>query len=422
MMNILLCPVGSAGDVHPFVGLGEMLAQRGHRVQVIVSAYFESIVRRAGLEFIEFNTAEEFLQLSNDPDLWHPRKGFFYIARQAILPLMHRQYEMIESHYVAGETVVVSSFLGFGARIAHDRLGVPLISVHLQPAVFWSDAHPPRLAGMPSCAPRWLLRSLFHLGEKLVIDPFLCPETNILRRELGLPPVRRVLSKWIHSPQAVIGLFPEWYSPQQSDWPPHTHLTSFPLWDERNITPAPESLETFLAAGDSPIVFTPGSAMMFGQKFFSSAVAACRLLGRRGILLSRFPDQISRQLPDSVQHFDFVPFSQVFPRASAVVHHGGIGTTAHGLAAGVPQLIMPMAHDQPDNATRLVDLGVGDWLSPRRFTPARVAGKLARLLQSQDVIVRCREIGSRLQGVDGLLLACNRIEEVISATTNVSRG
>jgi len=411
-MNILVCPLGSAGDVHPFVGLGEVLARRGHRVKVLVNAYFESIVRRAGLEFVEFRTAEEFLRLSNHPDLWHPRKGFFYIARNAILPGMRPQYELIASHVEPGETVVISSILGFGARIAHERLGVPLVSVHLQPAVFWSDEHPPQFAGTPSFTPQWLRRHLFHWGERLVISPVLGPETNAFRRELGLPPVNRFLSRWVHSPQAVIGLFPEWYCPPQSDWPVNTHLANFPLWDERDITPVPEPLAAFLAAGDPPVIFTPGSAMMFGQDFFSAAVAACVRLGRRGVLLTRFSEQIPQHLPESVQHFDFAPFSKVFPRSAAVVHHGGIGTTAQGLAAGVPQLIMPMSHDQPDNAARLVELGVGDWLSTKKFTPARIADKLARLLQSEEVATRCGEIRSRLLGVDGLSLACDRIEEL----------
>ena len=113
-MNILVCPFGSAGDVHPFIGLGEALARRGHRVQVIVNAYFESLVRGAGLEYVEFHSAEEFLELSNHPDLWHPRRGLFYLIRNAILPGMRPQYELIASHVVPGDTIIISSLMGFG--------------------------------------------------------------------------------------------------------------------------------------------------------------------------------------------------------------------------------------------------------------------------------------------------------------------
>ena len=412
-MNILVCPFGSAGDVHPFIGLGEALARRGHRVQVIVNAYFESLVRGAGLEYVEFHSAEEFLELSNHPDLWHPRRGLFYLIRNAILPGMRPQYELIASHVVPGDTIIVSSLMGFGARIAHDMLNVPLVSVHLQPAVFWSDSDPPHFAGTPSFTPRWLRRLMFHWGERLLLGPMLGNDTNAFRRELGLPPVRRLLSRWVHSPQAVIGLFPEWYAGIQTDWPENTHLTSFPLWDERGITSVPADLEDFLNEGDPPIVFTPGSAMRFGESFFAAAVSACSRLGRRGILLTRFGEQIPRQLPAGVRHFDFVPFSQILPRAAAVVHHGGIGTTAQGLAAGIPQLVMPMSYDQPDNAARLVDLGVGDWLLPKHFTADRVAEKLQRLLISKDVSASCTQVRSWVEDQDGLSMACDRIEELM---------
>src|SRR5205085_2067897 len=104
---------------------------------------------------------------------------------------------------------------------------------------------------------------------------------------------------------------------------------------------------------------------------------------------------VPASLPATVRHFAYVPFSQVFPRAAAVVHHGGIGTTAQALAAGIPQVIMPMGYDQPDNAERLVRLGVGAPLPPRRFTGARLAALLGKLL-GPDVRERCRALAERL--------------------------
>src|SRR5262249_32355180 len=151
-------------------------------------------------------------------------------------------------------------------------------------------------------------------------------------------------------------LFPEWFGPPQPDWPPNVTMTSFPLFDERGLAELPTDVETFLAAGTPPIVFTPGSAMKQGRAFFTTAVEACVRLGRRGVLLTRFGEQVPPSWPEGIRHFEYVPFSQVFPRAAAVVHHGGIGTTSQCLAAGVPQLIMHMAHDQPDNAARILKL------------------------------------------------------------------
>src|SRR5207253_413252 len=134
----------------------------------------------------------------------------------------------------------------------------------------------------------------------------------------------------------------------------------------------------------------PGSAMKQGKAFFAAAVEACVKLGRRGMLLTRFPEQVPSPLPDGIRHFEYVPFSQVFPRAAAVVHHGGIGTTAQALAAAVPQLVMHMAHDQPDNAARVLRLGVGRPISPKAFRAPAVAKALHALSSSPEIAERCR--------------------------------
>lgn len=414
-MRIIVSPVGSAGDVHPMVGLAHALQQRGHQVTFVTSGYFQDLVQRVGLEYVELGTKEDFLRLAGHPDLWHPLKAFAYICRQGVAAMLREQYQIIAERCDSRETLVISSCLGFGARIAQEKLGVPLVTAHLQPAVLWSDFESPALPNMVSGrgAPRWLKRWQFWLGETLFIDPVVREVTDEFRRELGLSPIRRT-TRWWNSPQLVLCLFPEWYAPKQPDWPPHVVPTQFPLWDESDVTPLPAAIERFLAEGTPPIAFTPGSAMLYGEKFFTAAIDACRRLGRRGMLLSRFTDHIPAALPDGVRHFEYIPFSQVLPRAAAVVHHGGIGSTAQGLAAGIPQLIMPMAHDQPDNAARIKRFGVGDWLKPNAFRGPAVARQLARLLDSAEVQRNCAEIAARFPANDGLEQACTEIENAVS--------
>ncbi|HKD38548.1 MAG TPA: nucleotide disphospho-sugar-binding domain-containing protein, partial [Pirellulales bacterium] len=233
---------------------------------------------------------------------------------------------------------------------------------------------------------------------------------------LGLPPVRGVMRNWWNSPEALIGLFPDWFAPPQADWPTNLRLTGFPLWDEREVSRPPAELERLLDAGPPPIVFTPGSAMMHGHAFFAAATEACRILGRRGILLTKYKEQLPAKLPDDIAHFDFVPFSYVFPRAAAVVHHGGIGTCAQGLAAGVPQLIMPMSHDQPDNATRLARLGVGLAIKPKHFHGPEVARRLRELLDKPEIDLRCHAYAARMNPQAALEATCNALESL--AATN----
>jgi len=135
--------------------------------------------------------------------------------------------------------------------------------------------------------------------------------------------------------------------------------------------------------------------MQHAHEFFTAAAEACKRLGRRGMLLTRHSDQLPGELPSGVRHFSFLPFGLLLPRVAATVFHGGIGTVAQALRAGVPQLIMPMAHDQPDNADRLVKLGVGRMLWPRDFTGPAVARELSALLDDPAVAMRCRDLATR---------------------------
>ena len=118
------------------------------------------------------------------------------------------------------------------------------------------------------------------------------------------------------------------------------------------------------------------------------------------------------RLPAGVAHFAYVPFGLLLPHAAALVHHGGIGTCAQGLAAGVPQVIMPLAHDQPDNADRLSKLGVSRTLPPRRFRGPALAAVLRELLSCDRTAKACREVASRFVGIDPLGQTCGLIEAV----------
>ncbi len=235
---------------------------------------------------------------------------------------------------------------------------------------------------------------MYNAAERWVIDRTICPTLNQWRIELGLAPVRRV-TRWWHSPWCVACLFPEWFATVQPDWPDNLIQTSFPLWDEATDEPLPVPLAAFLSAGDAPIAFTPGSANVFGREFFAAACAACDRLGRRGLLLTRFAEHLPAQLPRSVLHVPYAPFSQLLPRCAALVHHGGIGSMSQAMAAGIPQLIVALAHDQFDNASRVQQLGIGDLVPHRRLTGQRLAATLTRLWNSTATSQECRQVAAR---------------------------
>ena len=357
-MHFLLSALGSAGDVHPFIAIGQALRARGHAVRIIAMAPFEARIAKAGLAFTPLGTDEDYQRLLARPDIWRPLDG----ARILIDELLERlpeAYETTTACVVPGDTVLVGSTMSWGLRLVQERLGLPGATVHLSPFVLPSASLPPVLPGGTdlSWVPAAGLRALQWAVERGITDPWIRPRLERLRTALGLPPVRRVLGRWMHSPELVIGAWPAWFAPPQADWPEALVTTGFPLFDEGGA-PLDPALERFLAAGPAPIGITPGSAMAHGEAFFARALAACESLGRRAVLVSPFDDQLPAALSASVHHAHWAPFSRLLPRLSGLVHHGGVGTSAQALAAGLPQLVVPFAHDQFDDAARLARLGV----------------------------------------------------------------
>jgi len=381
-------------------------------VRLITNGYFAPLVRAAGIDFIELGTADEYVAIAQNPDMWHLRKAFKAVFGE-VARLLPRLYDLIEQNLEA-DTIVVSSSLCLGARIAEDKLGFPHATIHLSPAVLRSVYEPPKLPGLT--LPRWVphawQRALWHVLDATMIDPFIAPPVNELRAKLGLAPVKQVLRDWWHAPRLTIGMWPSWFGPPQPDWPAQLRMTNFPLFDERGITPPSDRLHEFLERGPAPVAFTPGSAMFRGQRFFKAAVDTCRRAGVRGILLTRYREHLPPTLPDNVIHVDYAPFSELLPRLAALVHHGGIGTSAQAMACGTAQLVVTFTHDQPDNAARMERLGVARALPITRFNGKRGARLLRDVLDSTETRQRCGEVARRFVGVDGLDETCTLLEAI----------
>ena len=393
MAHFLLCPFGSGGDVFPFIGIGRSLLERGHRVTVVSMDTFEPAIRAAGLGYASVGSKEDFDRLSKNPVLWQPIKGthlVFKMAGEAVRPF----FEKLKSLILPAEpTLIMAAGTVFGARLVREKLGVPLIVVHLQPAVFISAHDTPVFfegRNLMNRLPLWLKRFVLALPNPM--DLGAGPAIRRACKEEGVPPPRRVHPDWWHSPDGNIALFPSWFAAPQPDWPEPLHQHTFPMEDlAREATMSPELLR-FLEAGEKPLVFTPGTANQHGREFFIAALDACQRLSRRAIFATRHQPDLPTSLPDTILGLEYVPFSLLLPRAAALIYHGGIGTCSQALAAGIPHLIMAMAHDQPDNANRLRRLGVGDSLHPRQWTGDRIAAHLERLLGDPEMPARCEKL------------------------------
>ena len=414
--NILIVAVGSYGDVLPLVGLGRELRSRGHAVTFFTNAHFTRLIQEAGLHFLSMGAAEEYDVVANHPDLWHPHKGWRVIMKRMMSgTYLEESYQLLCSHLVPGKTILVSTTLGLVARLVQETQQVPNVTLHFSPGVFHSAYKAPRMPGLP--LPDWLpvnfKQGVWKLLDHLVIDPILKPKLNRFRRELGLPPVSRIFHHWLHSPDLVLGLFPEWFATPQPDWPPSTVLTGFPLYDEVGESVLPTTIQKFLEAHPHPLVFTPGSANKHARSFFVEAAKACQEMHRPAIFLTHYPEQLPQPLPPHITHFSYVPLSQLLPYCAALIHHGGIGTCSQALRAGVPQLIQPYAFDQFDNGARIQKLCAGRTISQGSFRALKISTYLQDLLTSSEVTTACHTIKDTFKGKDPLAESCTLIEKIL---------
>ncbi|MPQ56604.1 glycosyltransferase [Duganella sp. FT27W] len=409
--RILILAVGSAGDVYPFIVIGQALRARGYEVTLTASANFEERVQRAGLQFISGLAQEELETGIRDPDLWHPVKGFAtiwkYMARH--LPAAYNQQLALVREK---PTLIVASTLGLTGRLLQEAHGVPLVTVHLAPSCLFSadDTAVRRGLHWPRGWPRWAVRITLGLIDRLMVDAVVRPALNGMRAHIGLAPVRRVMSQWLHSPQHVVCAWPAWFAAPQADWPQNAVCAGFPRMPSSSSALEPD-LQRFIDDGDAPIVITPGSAMAHGSDFIARALAAAAALKVRAVVVTPYREQVPEHLPPTVHYAGYAPFDVLSRQVAAFVHHGGIGTSATVLAAGKPQLIVPFAFDQPDNAARLTRLGVAATVLPDAAA-AVWQQALARLLDDPAVAKACATFATVMAAERP---AADRIAEIIES-------
>jgi UDP:flavonoid glycosyltransferase YjiC (YdhE family) len=415
MARIVLSTLGSLGDLHPYLALGVALRERGHDVVLATHPLYRAL---AGAARLEFAPVRPDLDVSDLDDVMRRamdlRTGSQFVLRHFILEPLRESTEDSLAAF-AGADLVVSHVLSLAGVLACEKLDVPRVHTVLQPLAMWSATDPPVTPALPASewlarhlpAPAW--RILWAMGRAWSRPWFA--RIDAQRRELGLPraSAHPLMQMW--SPDLNLALFSPLFSPPQPDWPPHTIATGFPEW--RSGEALPVELEAFLAAGEPPIVFTLGSSAVYAARdFWLHAARATRTLGRRAVFLTGL--DVDHELPAELlgPHLMTVPYAahtKLFPRAAAIVHQGGIGTTARGLASGRPMLIVPFSHDQPDNAARCVRLGVAHTLSRATWRADRATSALERLLGDAPLRKRAAGVGARIAAEDGAASAADAI-------------
>ncbi|MGC1459529.1 MAG: glycosyltransferase, partial [Steroidobacteraceae bacterium] len=405
MARVLLATFGSLGDLHPYIAVGQALKARGITARIATCSDYQSQVLGAGLEFAP--VAPSLAQLGTPQELARrvadPIRGSKALLNGLIMPHLRESHQQLRAA-AAEADLLIGHPLTFMLQVVAAEQRKPWLSSILAPANFLSRDDPPAMAPLNSLQiARRLGPPVYNLLLHLIRGAVRGWEQPLheYRRELGLPASGEVMVfEGQFSPLGTLALFDAPLMRPQPDWPPHTHLCGTPLYD--GAAPEPRvltQLQEFLAAGAPPLVFALGSsAVWLGGEFWVAALEAARRLGRRAILITGAGSLPN--LPDSVREFSYLPYSQVFPHACAVVHQAGIGTLAQALRAGRPQLITPVWFDQPDNAARAVRLGVARTVPFRRVTAARLVQQLRPLLAAPAYATAAREVAAGLIGID----------------------
>jgi rhamnosyltransferase subunit B len=402
-MRALLVCLGALGDTQPFISLAKTLSRRGHSVVVLGNGYYQARAEEQGVAFKSILHAEEYEDIMFRQHTLTLRELASWLFRK-VLESMPRVCDLLAELHEPGNTVVVAQPWVFGARVAQERLGLPMATVNLMPILFG-------LVGKGGRSFPVLKRTL-DWGFDVVSDWIFARKINAYRARFGLPPTRQIMRGWCLSPQLVIDFFPPWFAQPEENWPDRLILPGFPLeHDDQHAKELTADVEAFLREGDPPLVFCQSSFRQEGS-FFTESIAVARRLGRRAMLLSSDRGYIPEFLPEGIEYFGFVPLTALLPRSAALIHHGGIGTVALALRAGVPQMTVPLKSGQADISRRLARLGVSAHIHLKRYRADIIAPKLDELLRSQAVKRQCSRFAEMCRGEAALVRACEALESL----------
>ncbi|MGB3514135.1 MAG: glycosyltransferase [Microcoleaceae cyanobacterium] len=422
--HIVLTTFGSLGDLYPYIAIAQGLQSRGHRPSIATSERYRQQVEALDIEFYpvrpdslpDFEGDWEFLSMM----MSHGR-SLEYIVCHLLMPHLRASYADLMAA-TAGADLLVTHPLTLTSSLVAEKIGIPWVSCILSPYSFLSaydlqsylrsgniplsSYEKSQIAAMQDGIARH-----FQWQARFWTAPW-----RQLREELGLVQGCDPVFGGLQSPYLVLALFSQMLAAPQPDWPPQTLVTGFPFYRTQNSETLSAELMRFLDSGEPPITFTLGSSAVLVQgNFYMEAATALRELGYRAVLLmGKEARQVSPGLlPEGTIAVEYAPHSELFPRSAAIVHHGGIGTTGEAMLAGRPMLVVPDQFDRPDNAARVVRLGVGRQVSRDRYSAAVLAEELKQLLLDPVYEERATSVSRLLRGEDGVGVAADAIEALI---------
>ena len=418
-MRIAIIASGSRGDVEPYIALGKGLKNAGHGVRFVAHENFGTLVKAHGVEFwpIEGN-AQDVAQSQEMRDLLD--KGNFL----AILSKMGKEAQVNALAFARGglaacdgvELIIAGlggMFIGVALAEKLDLQFMPAHYVPFSPTRAYPNALFPQ---MPAFLNGTLNRLSYRLAQQMMWQGFRSADTVARQQVLGLPKapfwgpfgsdrVKQNPILYCYSPAVL---------PPPADWDERMHVTGYWFLDPVDEWTPPADLLEFLQAGSPPIFIGFGSMSPRNPEAMTQVIVqALARTQQRAIILSGWGGLRAANVPDTVFTLDSIPFSWLFPRVAAVVHHGGAGTTAAGLRAGVPSIIVPFFADQPFWGQRVMDLGVGPAPIPRKkLTAERLAQAIQTAVTDQTLRERAADLGAKIRAEDGIARAVAVVQQV----------
>lgn len=409
MASFLFSTYGARGDLLPYIAIGQELARRGHRATIGTAEGYRTTVLDAGLEFRAIRPDNPVGEDARH--MMAPKDGTEYLFRRLLLPALAETVADLRAATREADVLVTHTTNLAGPIVAalEAPRGLKWASGVVSPLALFSLADPPALPVAPLLAEkRPAVNRLLIKLLKRQFGMFLKP-VQAFRVGAGLPRGENALFEDAHSPELALGLFSPALAPPQPDWPKSMRATGFCFVNSN--AELPEKVQRFVEAGKPPIVFVLASYFHGADAWRQAGLEALEnlaSLNERGLFLGYPEAETERSLS-----LPFAPLDAVLPHAGALVHHGGIGTLALGLRHGVPMVLTPSAHDQPDTARLAKRARVAEILPPQLFYADLLASKLNVLMGDSAAYERLASWRERIAEENGAVTAADALEDLI---------
>jgi UDP:flavonoid glycosyltransferase YjiC (YdhE family) len=419
-MHISVIAPGSRGDVEPYLALAQGLGRAGHHARLVTHQNFEGLVTTHGVEFWPLEGSVQAIAQSEDMRARLEGGNFLAIMGQMAREAQRGALALAKGGLAAcrDTDVIIAGIGGLFTGIAlAEKFGLPLVQAYYIPFTP-TAAYPSFLAPSLRGAQIGRVNRLsYHAARQMIWQGFRSADTLARRDVLGLPraPLSGPFNSHCLRGQPILYGYSQRVIPRPADWDAQTHVTGYWFVDGNDAWQPPQAVLDFLAAGPPPVYVGFGSMSSRNPEETTALVVQALAQARqRGLVLAGWGGMGSGDLPETILAVDSVPFAWLFPRVTAVVHHGGAGTTAAGLRAGVPSVIVPFFGDQPFWGRRVADLGVGPQPIPRRkLTVERLAQAISQAVTDQAMRQRAAALGAVIQTEDGVARAVDIVEQSV---------